>query len=137
MVEELNRPMGNVYISHGPWILEVFEAIGAELKEATEEDSVVDLSGVPIMIHTLTESAGTRAKSVLESMFPSAKVRVQMTAVYKDKLKVWLVIRLFRIGTSKRRPSICHHHQRQSTGKNRLDFYPGSAKVSSVLSPST
>jgi len=65
-----------------------YEAIKPEIREAHDAEISVDLSGKFIAIYTLTESAGVRAKAVIESMFPTAKVRVSNDCGGSEKLKV-------------------------------------------------
>jgi hypothetical protein len=64
-----------------------FEAIFPGLEESVQAEKGLDLSGKFVAIYTLTESAGARARAVIEKMFPGIKVRVSNDCGGSDQLK--------------------------------------------------
>jgi hypothetical protein len=67
-----------------------YQAICPKPGKGPQEDDRAgrpDISGKLVAIYTLTESAGRRAKSVIESMFPGADVRLAHDHVGSDRLK--------------------------------------------------
>jgi inorganic pyrophosphatase/exopolyphosphatase len=58
-----------------------------EVNQSLEEEITLDLAGKLIAIYTLTESAGLRAKKIIETLFQGSKVTLNSDHVETDRLK--------------------------------------------------
>ena len=58
-----------------------------EVNQSSEEEISLDLAGKLIAIYTLTESAGLRAKKIIETLFQGSKVTLNSDHVETDRLK--------------------------------------------------
>jgi hypothetical protein len=113
----------------------IFNAINPELKETVRADRFIDLTGKFIAIYTLTESAGTRAKSILESMFPSTKVRVSNNHGGSDKLKVLARDSDYFVVATRSAKHAATDFIKDNRGQERTDLiYPTGKGSSSIVS---
>lgn len=114
---------------------ESFEAISPDLQEVTDDATGIDLSGKFIAIYTLTESAGARAKAVIEKMFPTADVRVSNDCGGSDKLKVLARDSDYFVLSSRSAKHAASDFIKANRGKERSDLiYPGGKGSSSIVS---
>ena len=114
---------------------ESFEAIIPDLKDVTSDEAAIDLSAKRIAIYTLTESAGARAKAVIEKMFPSADVRVSNDCGGTEKLKVLARDSDYFILSSRSAKHAASDFIKANRGKERSNLiYPGGKGSSSIVS---
>jgi hypothetical protein len=114
---------------------ESFEAIRPEQLEVAPDEAGIDLFGKFIAIYTLTESAGARAKAVIEKMFPTADVRVSNDCGGSDKLKVLARDSDYFILSSRSAKHAAFGFIKANRGKERSDLiYPGGKGSSSIVS---
>ncbi|MDQ8206663.1 protein DpdD [Coraliomargarita sp. SDUM461003] len=112
-----------------------YQAISPDLQEVTPDAPGIDLSGKFIAIYTLTESAGARAKAVIEKLFPSADVRVSSDCGGSDKLKGLAQDSDYFVVATRSAKHAATEFIKANRGKERSDLiYPAGKGSSSIVS---
>lgn len=128
--EELERgENAEALYSVSPRALEATRATAA----GPEAKSVPDLKGKTIAIYTLTESVGRRAKELLATVFPHARVQISCDHVASDQLRAMAQNADYFIVVTRSAKHAATKFISQSRPSDRPLLYPAGKGTASIL----